>query len=240
MEPNNPYAQSGSAFNGATTYDAGLRAHMIRVFNTVAAGLAVSGITAFLCATIPALAVIFLNPMVNMITSFGLILFLWLGMSPRKAMEQSIGSLKVKYFLFTAILGTTLAYWFIYYSGASLSRVFFIAAGMFAATSLVGYTTKRDLTGMANFLVMGLIGIIIAGFVNFFFHSTGLSFVISVLGVLIFTGLIAFETQNAKRMYSNSNSDETNNKLAIFSALGLYINFINLMQTLLRLFGSRN
>jgi FtsH-binding integral membrane protein len=240
VDPNSPYANNGTAFAGATSFDAGLRAHMIRVFNTVAAGLAVSGITAYLVASIPALAAIFMNPMVNMIVGIGLLVFLWFGMSPRRAMEQSVASLQVKYYIFTALLGTTLAYLFVVYSGASLARVFFITAAMFAGTSLVAYTTKRDLTSLGGFFLMGLFGIIIASVVNMFLHSTGLAFVISIISVLVFTGLIAFEAQNAKRMYSTGNSDDTNRKLAIFSALGLYINFINLFQTLLRIFGGRN
>jgi FtsH-binding integral membrane protein len=240
LDQNSPYANSGTAFAGATTYDAGLRAHMIRIFNTVAAGLAVSGITAYSVASIPALAAIFMNPMINMIVGIGLLLFLWFGMSPRRAMAQSVGSLQVKYYIFTALLGTTMAYLFVVYSGAALARVFFITAAMFAGTSLVAYTTKRNLTNFGSFFIMGLFGVIIASVVNMFLHSSGLAFLITVVSVLVFTGLIAFEAQNAKRMYSNANSDETNHKLAIFSALGLYINFINLFQTLLRIFGGRN
>ncbi|MDB5478197.1 MAG: rane protein [Alphaproteobacteria bacterium] len=231
---------ASSGFAPSVTYDAGLRSHMLRIFNTVAAGLAISGVTAYAVFAIPMLRQIFLNPMVSMITGIGLMLFLWFGMSPAKAMHQSVASLQVKYYLFTAVLGTSLAYIFAVYSGASVARVFFITAAMFAGTGLIGYTTKRDLSGMGTFLIMGLIGVILASLVNMFFHSTAMAFVISIISVLVFTGLIAFETQNAKRMYSTANGDETNHKMAIFSALGLYINFINLFQTLLRLFGGRN
>lgn len=240
-QDNNQYVDnSGSAFAGATTtYDAGLRAHMIRVFNTVAAGLGLSGLVAFGVASTPALAAIFMNPMINMIIGIGLIAFLWFGMNINKAMQQSVASLQVKYYIFTALLGATMAYIFVVYSGATLARVFFITSAMFAGTSLLGYTTKKDLTGMGSFLLMGLIGIILASVVNIFLKSSGMAFVISIISVLVFTGLIAFEAQNAKRLYSTGNSDETNHKLAIFSAIGLYINFINLFQTLLRIFGGR-
>lgn len=231
--------ESGSAYAGTTTHDAGLRSHMIRVFNTVAAGLGLSGLVAFAVASVPALAAIFMNPAVNMVIGIGLLLFLWFGMSPAKAMQQSAASLAIKYYIFTALLGATMAYVFIVYSGASLARVFFITAAMFAGTSLIGYTTKRDLSGMGTFLLMGLIGIVIASLVNMFLQSSGLAFVVSIIGVVVFTGLIAYEAQNAKRMYNSGNSDETNRKLAIFSALGLYINFINLFQTLLHLLGNR-
>lgn len=240
LDQDNQFASSGSAYaQSTTTYDAGLRSHMIRVFNTVAAGLAVSGGVAFAVASIPFLAQIFMNPMVNMIVGIGLLMFLWFGMSPARAMQQSVASLQTKYYVFTALLGATMAYIFAVYSGAVLARVFFITAAMFAGTSLIGYTTKRDLTGMASFLLMGLIGIILASVVNIFLKSSGMAFVISIISVLVFTGLIAFEAQNAKRMYSAGNADETNHKLAIFSALGLYINFINLFQTLLRIFGNQ-
>jgi FtsH-binding integral membrane protein len=234
--------QSGSAYEaGATsTVDAGLRQHMLRVYNAVGAGLALSGVAAFAVFSIPALQAIFMNPLVSMVIGIGLLVFLWFGMNPNKAMQQPLASLKTKYYIFCAALGTTLAYVFAVYSGASVARVFFITASMFGGISLLGYTTKKDLSGFGSFLLMGLIGIIVAMLVNIFLKSTGLSFVISIVSVLVFTGLIAWETQAAKRLYNPANADETNAKLAILSALGLYINFINLFQTLLRLFGNRN
>lgn len=242
MSNYNPFTpQSGSAYDtgAATSVDAGLRAHMIRVFNAVGAGLALSGAVAYGVYSVPALAAVFMNPMVSLVIGLGLLAFLWFGMSPQRAMAQPAASLKAKYYIFCAALGTTLAYVFAVYGMGSVARVFFITAAMFAGTSLIGYTTKRDLTGMGSFLFMGLIGIIIASLVNLFFQSGTMSFVISIISVLVFTGLIAYEAQMAKRMYSPANDDDTNQKLAILSALGLYINFINLFQTLLRLFGSR-
>lgn len=236
---NGAFESGGAYASGATTYDAGLRAHMIRVFNTVAAGLGLSGLVAFGVAKVPALMAIFMNPVVSMLVGIGLIAFLWFGFTPTRAMQQPLASLRVKYYAFTALLGATMAYVFVVYSGQALTRVFFITAAMFAGTSLIGYTTKRDLTGLGGFMMMGLIGIVLASLVNMFLKSTGMSFVISIISVLVFTGLIAFESQTAKRLYSAGNSDETNHKLAILSALGLYINFINLFQTLLRIFGGR-
>lgn len=241
LNQDNQFMNTGAATGAtSTTYDAGLRAFMIRIFNTVGAGLAVSGLTAFTVFSVPALQAFFLNPVVAMVTGIGLLAFLWFGMSPAKTMQQSVASLRTKYFVFTAILGTTLSYVLLAYSGESVVRVFFITGGMFLGTSLLGYTTKRDLSGMGTFLMMGLIGIILASVVNMFLKSSGMSFVISVIGVLVFTGLIAFETQNAKRMYSPANGDDVNQKLAIHSALGLYISFINLFQFLLSLLGGRN
>lgn len=236
----NQFMNTGTAFAQSTTYDAGLRAHMLRIFNTVGAGLALSGLTAFAVFSVPALQAIFMNPVVSMITGIGLLLFIWFGMNPNKMMQQSVASLRTKYYLFCGVLGTTLSYVFVAYSGESVARVFFITAAMFGGMSLIGYTTKRDLSAMGSFLMMGLIGIILASVVNLFLKSTGLSFVVSVIGVLVFTGLIAFESQNAKRMYSASNGEETNQKLAVYNALSLYLDFINLFQFLLNLLGNRN
>lgn len=230
--------QTGSAYTTSTTLDAGLRAHMIRIYNTVAAGLALSGAIAYGIFSIPALQAIFLNPVVSMVTGIGLLAFLWFGMNPNKMMQQSVASAQAKYYIFCAALGTTLVYVFAVYTGHSVARVFFITAAMFGGTSLLAYTTKRDLSGFGSFFMVGLIGIIIASIVNFFLHSTALQFIISIVSVLVFTGLIAFETQNAKRLYTGN--DETDRKMAVFSALGLYINFLNLFQTLLSLFGNRN
>jgi len=240
LNQDNQYMNTGTAFGQSATYDAGLRAHMVRIYNTVAAGLAVSGATAYAIATIPVLNAFFMNPVVSMMTGIGLLLFLWFGMSPNSAMQQTVGSFRAKYYIFTALMGTTLAFYFAVYSGGSIARVFFITAATFAGTSLIGYTTKRDLTGMGSFMMMGLVGIILAMLVNIFLKSPGVYFVVSILSVVIFTGLIAFETQRAKQMYNAANGDDTNQKLAIFSALGLYINFINLFTTLLRIFGNRN
>ncbi len=241
FDQNKPY-QSGSAYDGAAagaTVDAGLRGHMLRVYNAVGGGLAVSGIAAWLVFAVPPLRAVFMNPMVSMVVGIGLLLFLWFGMNVQKAMQQPLAALQTKYYVFCAALGTTLAYIFAVYEAGSIARVFFITAAMFGGVSLLGYTTKRDLSGMGSFLLMGLIGIIIASIVNIFLKSTGLHFMVSIIAVLVFTGLIAYEAQNAKRMYSPANGDETNHKLAIFSALGLYISFINLFQTLLSLLGNR-
>lgn len=235
----NSFMQSGTAFAQSKSFDEGLRAHMIRIYNTVAAGLGVSGIVAYLVASVPVLAAFFMQPVVAIALAIGMMLFLWFGMNPSKMMQQSVASLQTKYYLFTAAMGISLAYVFLAYTTESLARVFFITSAMFLGTSLYGYSTKRDLTGIGSFLIMGLIGLIIASLVNLFLQSSGMSFVISCVGVLIFTGLIAFESQNAKRMYASAAGEETNRKLAIYSSLNLYLDFINLMQFLLRLLGDR-
>jgi FtsH-binding integral membrane protein len=135
--------------------------------------------------------------------------------------------------------GLSLASVFLVFTGASIARTFFITATMFGATSLYGYTTKRDLSKFGSFLVMGLIGIVIASLVNLVIGSTALQFAISVIGVLVFTGLTAYDTQNIKGQYAEGFGHETNSKMAVFGALSLYLNFVNLFQLLLSLTGQR-
>ncbi len=239
MTQDNNFMQSGTAFAGAKSFDEGLRSHMIRIFNTVGIGLGISGAVAFLVASVPPLAMFFMNPVVSIGLTIGMVIFLMVAMNPNKMMTQSVAGLQLKYYIFTAALGATMAYVFVVYSHESLARVFFITAAMFLGTSLYGYTTKRNLTSIGTFLMMGLIGLIIASAVNLFLRSSGMAFVISWVGVLVFTGLIAFDAQNAKRLYAGSANDDTNRKLAVFSALGLYLNFINLFQFMLSIMGSR-
>ena len=143
------------------------------------------------------------------------------------------------FFVYAGLLGLSLSTIFLVYTGASITRVFFISAATFGAMSLYGYTTQRDLTGFGSFLFMGLIGIIIASLVNIFLHSSGLDWVISVLGVLIFTGLTAYDTQNIKEMYSPMDDGTVAGRKAVMGALRLYLDFINLFLMLLRLFGDR-
>tara|TARA_B100001741_G_C16218735_1_gene443795 strand:- start:194 stop:607 length:414 start_codon:yes stop_codon:yes gene_type:complete len=136
-------------------------------------------------------------------------------------------------------MGLSLSYIFLVFTGASITRVFFVTSGAFAGLSLYGYTTKRDLSGMGTFMVMGLIGIIIASIVNIFLMSSGLQFVISILGVLIFAGLTAYDTQKIKSMYYDADGHEVAEKKAIMGALSLYLDFINMFIFLLHLFGNR-
>jgi FtsH-binding integral membrane protein len=235
----NSFMQSGTAFAQSKSFDEGLRTHMIRIYNTVAAGLGVSGVVAFLISSVPALAAFFLNPVIGILFTIAMIGFLWFGFNPSRMMQQSVAAVQTKYYLFTALMGVSLSYIFLAYTTESIVRVFFITAGMFLATSLYGYSTKRDLSSWGAFLFMGVIGLIIATVVNMFLKSSQMAFIISCVGVLLFTGLTAFDTQNAKRLYAGAAGDDTNRKLAIFSSISLYLNFINLMQFLLQLLGDR-
>jgi FtsH-binding integral membrane protein len=153
--------------------------------------------------------------------------------------KMSAASGQIAFYVFAALMGLSLSSIFLVYTGASIGRVFFITAAAFGALSLWGYTTKRDLSGMGSFLVMGLFGIIIASLVNLFLGSTMVQFVVSVLGVLIFSGLTAYDTQRIKEMYYALDDSDTMGRKAILGALSLYLDFINLFTMLLSLFGNR-
>jgi hypothetical protein len=219
------------------TFDAALRAHMVRVYNHMTAGLVVTGLIAFLVSTSPAMIhAIFGSPLriVVMLAPLAFVLVMSFGVQ-----RLSLGALVATFYAYSAAMGLSLSFIFLVYTGASIAQVFFISASMFLGMSLYGYTTKSDLTSMGSFLMMGLFGIIIASLVNIFLHSSGLSFAISALGVLIFVGLTAYDTQNIKETFSESWSSESNGKLAVMGALRLYLDFINLFMSLLRLMGNR-
>ena len=152
---------------------------------------------------------------------------------------MNISTAQITFWIFSAIMGLSLASLFIEFTHSSIARVFFITSGTFAAMSLYGYTTKRDLTKLGGFLFMGLIGIIIASVVNIFIGSSALQFAISVIGVLVFVGLTAYDTQSIKNMYYAGDSEDVGSKKALMGALRLYLDFINLFILLLQLFGQR-
>jgi hypothetical protein len=201
-------------------------------------GLGVTGLVAFLVASTPALYVpIFTTPLkwVAMLAPLAFVFVLsW------RFDRMSVGALQGLFWAFCGAMGVSMASIFLAFTGASVARVFFITAGTFAAMSLWGYTTKTDLSRFGSFLMMGLIGIVIAGLVNIFVGSSALQFAISVIGVIVFTGLTAYDTQNIKESYTEHFGAEANTKLAVMGALSLYLNFINLFQLLLQLIGQRN
>jgi uncharacterized protein len=228
--------------------DAGLRAHMIRVYNYMTAGVALTGIVAWFTfsaavtqtggslALTPFGQAIFQSPLmwVLVLAPLALVFAISFGIN-----RLSVGTALTLFFVYAGLLGLSLASIFLVYTGASITRVFFISAATFGAMSLWGYTTQRDLTGMGSFMFMGLIGIIIASLVNMFLHSTGLDWAISVIGVLIFTGLTAYDTQKIKEMYSPMDDGTIAGRKAVMGALSLYLDFINLFLMLLRLMGDR-
>jgi FtsH-binding integral membrane protein len=235
---NTPYAwQSSAARTSGAVFDEGLRQHMLRVYNYMGIGLVVTGLVAFFVASTPALYVpIFQTPLkwVVMLAPLAFVFFFSFRMH-----AMSAATAQMAFWAFCAVMGLSLASVFLVFTGTSIARTFFITASMFGATSLYGYTTKRDLSKFGSFLIMGLIGIVIASLVNIFVGSSALQFAISVIGVLVFTGLTAYDTQSIKEQYAEGFGHEANNKMAVFGALSLYLNFINLFQLLLSLTGQR-
>jgi FtsH-binding integral membrane protein len=227
-----------SAFtNEAVAVDAGLRAYMLKIYNLMAMALSVTGLVAYLMSTSQELMqFVFGSPLsiLFMLAPIGIALFI--GFRLHAISEPTA---RVLFWVYSAVMGISLSGIFLIYTGTSIARTFFVTASTFAAMSLWGYTTKKDLTSMGSFLMMGLIGIIIAALVNFFLKSSALAFAISVLGVLIFTGLTAYDTQKIKWSYYEGDNDVTASKKAIIGALTLYLDFINLFLHLLRFLGDR-
>lgn len=216
--------------------DEGLRSYMLRVYNYMAAGLAVTGIVAYVTATTPViLNFVFGNPIVYYIVLFAPLGIIFFGF---RSVKTASGA-QLLYWLFSGLLGLTLASIFLVYTNTSIARVFLITTSMFAGMSLYGYTTKRDLTGIGSFLIMGLIGLIVAMIVNIFLQSAALGWAVSVIGVLIFTGLTAYDTQVIRRSYDATAGQDVATRSAIFGAVRLYLDFLNLFLFLLQLFGGR-
>jgi FtsH-binding integral membrane protein len=229
------------------TFDAGLRAHMVRVYNYMASGLALSGIVAFALFSSPELAGIFFqvapgNRVVGLNILGWVAIFAPLGLlllTSFRAARMSVTSVQAVYWAVTALMGVSLSLLLFRYTGASVARTFFVTAAAFGALSLYGYTTKRDLTAMGKFLFMGLVGLVLASIVNMIWPSGMMSFVISAAGVLIFSGLIAYDTQKIKEQYAEAWGSEAAQKVAIFGALSLYLDFVNLFQFLMAFLGQR-
>ena len=222
----------------AAAVDVGLRAYMLRVYNYMGVALALSGAVAFLVSTSPAMQqVIFGTPLmwVVFLAPLGLVFFL-----SARIHKMSAAAAQTTFWVFAALMGMSLASIFIAYTPESITRVFFITAGAFAGLSLVGYTTKKDLSGMRTFLFMGVIGLIIAMVVNMFLGSSMLQLGISIIGVLIFAGLTAYDTQQIKLMYYEADGAEVATKKSIMGALKLYLDFLNMFIFLMHIFGNRN
>jgi FtsH-binding integral membrane protein len=242
-------ARGGFGADRAVAIDAGLRAYMIRVYNLMAAGVAFTGIVAWLAfnagTTAGAGGTLVLTPIgqmlftgfvpiVLMLATLGLVFFL----SFRINTLQPTTAFTL-FAVYSALMGLALGSIFVAYTGTSIARVFFISAATFGAMSLYGYTTQRDLSGFGSFLFMGLIGIIIASLVNLFLASSALQFVISIVGVLVFVGLTAYDTQQIKEMYDVNDDGTVAGRKAVMGALRLYLDFLNLFIMLLQLFGDR-
>lgn len=219
--------------------DAGLRAHFLRVYNVMGAGLAVTGFIAWITSQTPALFQAVHGTPLGWVIAFAPLGILFFGLTPNKVHRMSLTMVNGLYFLITALIGLSMSYVFVAFTGESVARVFFITAAMFGAMSIWGYTTKKDLSKMGSFLIMAVIGLIIASIVNIFLGSSMLQFAISGIGVIVFTLLIAFDTQAIKETYHPSHGEVANLKMATMSAVSLYINVINLFQFLLQFLGNR-
>ena len=218
--------------------DAGLQAHMRRVYNTMCLGLGVTGVTAYAVASIPTLTHLILGTPLAYVVMFAPLAFLWFGFTPQRLATMSAQAATTMFLVFSAVMGLSMSTLFIAFTHESIARVFFITAATFAATSLYGYTAKRDLTSVGSFMFMGLVGIFFASIFNLFFHSAAIQFAVSILGIVIFTGLAAWDTQRIKESYRFGN-DAGNQALAVRGALSMYLNFINLFQSLMYLMGDR-
>jgi len=230
----------------AAQIDVGLRDYMLRVYNYMASGLALTGVAAYLVANTPALYELFFQvgprggaaptPLgwVAMIAPLIMVFGLSMGINRMRA-----STAQGLFWVYAGLMGISLSSIFAVYTGVSITRTFFITAASFGGLSLMGYTTKRDLTGFGSFLIMGLFGLVIASVVNIFLASSMMQFIISVAGVLIFAGLTAYDTQKIKEMYWQSDDSETASKKAVMGALTLYLDFINLFILLLRFVGDR-
>ena len=244
------YAARGFGAAQSAAIDAGLRAYMLRVYNYMAAGVALTGVVAWF--TYSAAVVTNSAGQIVGLTAFGQAIFggpltivLFLGtlgivffLSFRISHMQASTALGL-FMLYAALLGLMLSSVFLAYTGASITRTFFISAASFGALSLYGYTTQRDLSPVGSFMVMGLFGLMLAMLVNIFLKSTGLDFAISAIGVLIFAGLTAWDTQRIKEMYSSYDDGTIAGRKAVMGALALYLDFINLFLFLLRFMGDR-
>jgi uncharacterized protein len=248
----NNYAQSGTATRSGAVVDQGLRSYMLRVYNYMAGGVAVSGLAAYAtvyaatggelgragrAALTPFGQMLYTSPLkwVVMLAPLAAVMFLSF-----RIYKMSVAGAQIAFWSFAALMGVSLSSILLVFKLGSITSVFFTTSAAFAALSLYGYTTKKDLTGMGSFLIMGVVGLLIAGLVNIFLQSSALQFAISALGVLIFAGLTAYDTQQIKDNYYAIFHDATAaSKGAIMGALNLYLDFINMFTSMLNLFGDK-
>ncbi|MGZ5872159.1 MAG: Bax inhibitor-1/YccA family protein [Bradyrhizobium sp.] len=228
-------AAPGPLGGAVAATDMSLRVHMLRVYNYMAAGVGLTALAAMLTYRLtgpellqsPLMWVFILAPL-------ALVFFI-----SARINTLSVQTARLLFFIYAALVGVSLSTLFHIYTNSSITRVFFISAATFGGLSLFGYTTRRDLSGFGTFLFMGLIGVVIASLVNMFLRSSGLDWMISIIGVGVFAGLTAYDTQRIKAMHDASDDETTAGRKAVMGALSLYLNFINLFMLMLRLLGNR-
>ncbi|MET4801342.1 Bax inhibitor-1/YccA family protein [Bradyrhizobium sp. LB11.1] len=230
-----PNASVPGTVGSSLAIDAGLRSYMLRIYNYMAAGVGLTAVVAWLAYQLMSPALL-QSPLmlVFILAPLGLVFFIGARIN-----TLSAGTARLLFFVYAALVGVSLSTLLHIYTSASITRVFFIAAAMFGALSIFGYSTRRDLSGLGSFLFMGLIGVIVASLVNIFLRSTGLDWLISIVGVGVFAGLTAYDTQRIKAMYDGKDDETTAGRKSVIAALSLYLNFINLFMMLLRLLGGR-
>lgn len=229
-----PYATRAGSRGEA--YDAGLRSYMLSVYNYMASGVLLTGIVALLFAYSGAAEAVFGTPLrwVIALAPLGFVMVMSFGMN-----KLSTGALQGLFWAFAAVMGLSMSSIFFVYTGPSIAITFFATTTAFLSLSLYGYTTKRDLSGLGTFLIMGLVGLIVASLANLFFQSGTMSLIISAIGVLLFAGLTAYDTQRIKSMYDYVAGTDMMGKVVIMGALSLYLDFVNMFQFLLSFLGSR-
>ena len=247
-DPQSTRPNTGTGFGGSPSHggtvtgrdgfavDQGLRRHMLSIYNYMASGVLLSGVVAILFQGVAAQMMLTRNPLmwVIMLAPLGFVFAISLG-----ANKFSTTTLQALFWGFATVMGLSLSTIFVVYTGASIATTFFAAAAAFAGLSLFGYTTKKDMSGMGTFLIMGVVGLLVASIVNIFLKSPGLYWAISFLGVLIFAGLTAYDTQKLKQQYDYVRGTEFAGKAVVLGALTLYLDFINMFQFLLAFMGDR-
>jgi len=240
------FTRQNIATAGSKTYDKGLRDYMLGVFGYMSLALFITGIVSFFTASTPAIMDLLYTTSADgktglsglgWLVTFGPLIFVLI--FSFGIQKMSVATARLTLLAFAAVMGLSLSSIFLSYTGESIARTFFITASVFAAMSIYGYTTKKDLTNFGSFLIMGLIGLIIASLVNLFLHSPAISFITSIIGVLIFTGLTAWDVQKISNIYWAIPAGEQRDKAAVMGTLSLYMDFINLFLFMLRFFGHR-
>jgi len=235
-----PFGSTAAAGARDSAYDAGLRSYMLSVYNYMTSGVLLTGIVALLFAwggaQSPAAAVFLGGGLLKYVIMFSPLVIVF-AMSFGQARMQT-STLQLLFWAFAVLMGLSLSTIFLVYSGTSIAGAFFATAAGFAGLSLYGYTTKRDLSALGTFLIVGVVGLIVASIINLFLHNSVLELVISAVGVLVFAGLAAYDTQRTKSLYYQVAGTDMVGKVVIMSALSLYLDFINMFLFILRLFGS--
>ncbi len=235
-DPRATVSAPSSVGTRAAAYDAGLRSYMLSVYNYMASGVLLTGIVALLFANSPFIVPVMQSPVrwLIMLAPLGFIMVLSFGIN-----KLSTGTAQMLFWAFATVMGLSMASIFLVYTGTSIAQVFFATSAAFAGLSLWGYTTKKDLSGFGTFLIMGVVGLLVASIINIFLQSSAMQFAISAIGVLLFAGLTAYDTQRIKSMYAHVAGTDMMGKTVIMGALSLYLDFVNMFMFLLQLFGGR-